>query len=117
MAINVNQYNFDKICDRMKKDFGKIKKGEEEKHSMMLYPMEGNLLKIHRAYPSSNSRSLVEVISLVLFRIKGYLTEEEYDLTRFQSPDNERFVHALLMAFDPFILRNLWEVRLRRMKN
>ncbi len=69
---------------------------------MMLFPMEGNLLKTHRAYPSSNSDRLLEAISLVLFQIKRYLTEEEYDLTSFQSPDNERLVYALLMAFDPF---------------
>ncbi len=102
MKVNVNNYQFDKICTQMKNDFGKIKKGEEEDHGMMLFPMEGNLLKTHRSNPSSNSRRLSEAISLVLFQIKSYLTGEEYNLDSFQSTDNERLVHALLMAFDPF---------------
>jgi len=102
MEINVNQYQFDKVCDQMKKDFGVVKKSEEEKHAMMLFPMEGNVLKIHRTNPSSNSKRLLEAIPLVLFRIKSYLTGEEFNLTSFQSTDNERFVYALLMAFDPF---------------
>lgn len=29
MEINVNQCQFDKICDQMKKDFGVIKKGDD----------------------------------------------------------------------------------------
>ena len=102
MAINVNQYQFDKICDQMKKEYGMVKKGEEEKHAMMFLPMEGNLLKTHRANPSSNSRRLLEAIPLALLRIKSYLTCEEINVARFQSTDNERLVHALLMAFDPF---------------
>jgi hypothetical protein len=102
MANNVNQYQFDKICDQMKKDFGAIKKGEEEKHAMMMFPMEGNLLKTYRTSPSSNSRRLLEAIPLVLFKIKSYLTCEEFNLSSFQSTDNERLVYALLMTFDPF---------------
>lgn len=102
MEIDVNQYQFDKICNQMRKDFGGLKKGEEEKHEVMLFPMEGNLLKMHRANPSSNSRRLLEAIPLALFQIKSYLTGEEFNLTSFQSTDNERLVHALLMAFDPF---------------
>lgn len=110
MAIKVNQYNLDRICDRMKKEFGEMKKGDEGSHAMMLHPMEGNMLKIHRTYPESNSRCAAEAVSMALFRIKGYLTGEEYDLTRFQSEENERLVHAMLMAFDPFTNSNIKEV-------
>jgi hypothetical protein len=110
MAINVNQYQFDKICDQMKKDFGVVKRGEEDKHAMMFFSMEGNLLKIHRSNPSSNSRRLSEAIPLVLFQIKSYLIGEEFDLSSFQSIYNERLVHALLMAFDPFTNEEIKEV-------
>lgn len=48
----------------------KIRKGEEGTYAMLLLPMEGNALKIHREFPESNSRRLREVIALVLFDIK-----------------------------------------------
>lgn len=102
MGIRISQYQFDKICQQMEREFGKIKKGEEEKHTGMLFPMEGNLLKVYWQYPASNSRRLSEAIPLALFQIKSYLTRETYELDVFQSEDNQRLVHALLMAFDPF---------------
>ncbi|WMJ90275.1 hypothetical protein [Anaerocolumna sp. MB42-C2] len=102
MTTKVTQYQFDKICTQMKNQYGTIKKGSEDGHSMMLFPMEGNLLKIHRKNPTANSRRLLEAISLALFQIKGYLTDEEYDISSFQTAENEKLLKALLMAFDPF---------------
>lgn len=32
----------------MEKEFGKIRKGDEETYSMLLLPVESNALKIHR---------------------------------------------------------------------
>ena len=55
----------------MEREFGKIRKGEEETYAMLLLPMEGNVLKIHREFPESNSRRLREAIALALFDIKG----------------------------------------------
>lgn len=101
MAISINTYKFNKVCQEMKNDFGAIRKGDEERYSMLLFPMEGNLLKIRRANPSSNSRRLAEAIPLVLFKVKGYLEGEEYDLSAFESEENLKLAHALLMAFDP----------------
>lgn len=101
--MRVNQYKFEHICSQMEKEFGKIRKGEEEKYTMFLFPMESNLLKVYRKYPSSNSRRLLEAISLVLFHIESRLTGEEYDLSNFKTEDNDRLVHALLMSFDPFV--------------
>ncbi len=63
----------------MGKEYGKIRKGEEEVHSMMLFPMESNVLKIHRTYPGPNSRRLREAIGLVLFDIKSRVSGEEAD--------------------------------------
>ncbi len=102
MSIRVNKYQYDKICDQMKREFGAVKRGEEEQHAMVFFSMEGNLLKTHRAHPSSDSRRLLEAIPLVLFHLMSHLTGEEYDLDGFKSEDNERLAHALLMAFDPF---------------
>ena len=64
-------YQFEKIYSQMEREFGKIRKGEEETYAMLLLPMEGNVLKIHREFPESNSRRLREAIALVLFDVKG----------------------------------------------
>lgn len=100
--MKVNQYQFDKISKHMENEFGKIRKGEEQYHEMMFFPMEGNLLKTYRANSNANSRRLLEAISIVLYQIKEYLDEESYDVKRFKNQDNTMLAHALLMAFDPF---------------
>ena len=55
-------YQFEKIYSQMEREFGKIRKGEEETYTMLLLPMEGNVLKIHREFPESNSRRLREAM-------------------------------------------------------
>lgn len=95
-------YQFEKIYSQMEKEFGKIKKGDEESYAMLLLPMEGNALKIHREFPSSNSRRLREAIALALFEIKDKYTGEISDTDKFRNADNERLEKALLMAFDPY---------------
>ncbi len=94
-------YQFERIYSQMEKEFGKMKKGEEEMYSMLLLPIEGNVLKIHREFPTSNSRRLREAITLVLFDIKEKYTGEKYDTDNFRNEDNERLEKAMLMAFDP----------------
>lgn len=103
-------YQFEKIYVEMEKEYGKIRKGEEESHAMLLFPMEGNALKVHRAYPKSNSRRLREAIGLVLFDIKECVTGEGIDTKRFRDEDNERLEKALLMSFDPFTNEEVREV-------
>lgn len=102
MAVKINQYKFGKICGEMGQKFGRIQKGEEQGYEPILFPMESNVLKVHRNHPSSSGRRMSEAVSLVLFQVKQYLTGEEYDLSTFESEDNKRLVQALLMAFDPF---------------
>lgn len=80
-------YQFERIYSQMEKEFGKIKKGNEEAFGMLLLPMEGNALKIYWSNPSSNSRRLREAIALVLFDIKSCYTGEKYDLKSFASVD------------------------------
>lgn len=98
----MEQYQFEKIYSQMEKEFGKIAKGDEDFHTMNIFPIESNLLKVHRKYPSSNSRRLLEAIALVLFDIKSKYTGETFDLDSFRNEDNARLEHAILMAFDPF---------------
>lgn len=98
----MQQYQFEKIYSQMKKEFGKIRHGEEDFHSMTLFPIEGNLLKTHRQNPASNSRRLREAIALALFDIKSYYTGEEISVDKFRDENNQKLEHAILMAFDPF---------------
>lgn len=86
----------------MGKDFGTIRNGEEQNFSILLFSMEGNVLKVHRQFPSSNSRKLRESIALVLFGIKERVTGISFDTSAFQNEENERLEKALLYAFDPF---------------
>ena len=102
-------YQFEKIYSQMEREFGKIRKGEEETYAMLLLPMEGNVLKIHREFPESNSRRLREAIALVLFDVKGNCSGEKYDTGNFRNEENERLEKALLMAFDPYTNEELKE--------
>ena len=103
-------YQFERIYSQAEKKFGKIKKGEEEAYSMLLFPLEGNVLKIHREYPTSNSRRLREAVALVLFDIKEKYTGEKIDTDKFRNEDNERLEQALLMEFDPYTNREIMEL-------
>ena len=103
-------YQFEKIYSQMGKEFGKMKDGEEELYAMLLAAMEGNALKIHRSYPTSNSRRMREAIALVLFDIKEKYTDEKTDTEKFRNEDNERLEKALLMAFDPYTNAEVMDV-------
>lgn len=98
----MQQYQFEKIFSQMEKEFGKIQRGDEDFHTMMIYPIESNLLKTYRRYPASNTRRLLEAIALVLFDIRSKYTGESFDLSNFRNEDNARLEHAILMAFDHF---------------
>lgn len=106
----MQQYQFEKIYSQMEKEYGKIAKGDEDFHTINIFAMESNLLKVHRKFPSSNSRRLLEAIALVLFDIKSRCTGETFELDSFRNEDNARLEHALLMAFDPFTNEELHAV-------
>ncbi len=72
--------------------------------------MEGNVLKIHREFPESNSRRLREAIALALFDVKGNYSGEKYDTGNFRNEENERLEEALLMAFDPYRNKEIMEL-------
>lgn len=95
-------YQFERIYSQMEKEFGKIRKGEEDVYSMLLFPLEGNALKVHREFPASNSRRLREAIALVLFDIRERCMGDKAGIGQFRNEDNEKLENALLMAFDPY---------------
>ncbi|MCI9123926.1 MAG: hypothetical protein HFH35_07600 [Eubacterium sp.] len=103
-------YQFERVYAQMEKEFGKVRKGEEEFYSMLLLPLEGNVLKIHRKFPSANSRRLREAIALVLFDIMGKCIGETADTDKFRNEENEKLEKALLMAFDPYTNVEIMEI-------
>ena len=88
-----------------RKEFGKIKKGDEGQYEEKLYTFEFNVLGVYRKNPKSNSRRLREAIALALFDVKMRCTGETIDIEKFRNEDNEKLEKALLMTFDP--LKNI----------
>ena len=101
-TIVVNQYKLDSISSKMTKKYGAMKKGDEERYSMLLFCMEGNLLKLHRDVPERNSRRAIEAISMCLLKVDGYLNELEYDVSQFSNEYNQTLCEGLLSSFDPY---------------
>jgi len=93
---------FERISSLMAREFGTIKRGSEEAHAFILQPIEGNLLKMSRKTGNRNGRRVIEAIKIALFTINGYLNDCEYDFSKYLTSENQDFVHAALMAIDPF---------------
>lgn len=106
----MNQAQFEMIIRRMEQRYGRMHKGDEEAHAMVLFAMEGNLLKTHRKHPESNSRRLKEAICLTFHRVNGYLNGKQDDVTKFESTENLLLRDALLQAFDPFTREEIRDV-------
>lgn len=106
----MNQYQFDQVVRRMQQKYGKIKKGDEDSYSMMMFPMEGNMLKKFRRNHAANGRRALEAVTLVLHTIEGYLTGKPADVTSFENTENVELREALLYAFDPFTNDELREI-------
>lgn len=98
----MNQYQFQQIARRMEEKYGKMKKNEEDKYAMLLFPMESNLLKIHRKDPDANSRRLEEAILLALYEVENRLAAEHKDASSYENRENTLLKDALLKSFDPF---------------
>ena len=98
----VDSYKLDRISSRMAKDFGKIPRGGEEMYSFIMHPMEGNMLKLHRAEPSRNGRHAIDAIHMCLLTIDGYINGIEYDFSRIPTEHCNAFYEGLLFSFDPF---------------
>ena len=97
----VNSSTFDRIPARMAKEFGTIARGDEDNYAFALFPMESNLLKANRISRINNGRRAIEAIHICLLTISGYLNQKTYDLSAYITEQNEPYVDALLMSFDP----------------
>ena len=97
----MNTQQFEQIARTMERRYGKIKKGDEERFAMMLFPMESNLLKVWRRHPDSNSHRLDEAILLALHTVKSRTDEGDADTQKYETAENMRLKDALLAAFDP----------------
>lgn len=128
----MTQYQFERIYTNMGKEFGKIRRGQEDEYYQILFSLEEAALLIHREFPTSNSRRMKEAILLVLFDIQSRYTGESPDVSAFRNEDNARLEKGLLMTFDPLtndelrkmveqdndlndpkVLRNYYEVFIR----
>ena len=102
MKKKINLYTFERVSRDMGRKFGAIKKGEEENYSFLLFPMEGNLLKVNRIHQINNGRRALEAVRLCLHMVDGYINQTEYDLDEYITANNRIYLNALLMSFDPF---------------
>lgn len=98
----MNEYQFQQVARRMEQRYGKMKKNEEEGYSMLLFPMESNLLKIYRKNPEANSRRLEEAILLAMHDVEGRITGERKDTVDYENKENMKLKEALMASFDPF---------------
>jgi len=88
MGKYVNNYQLERISSRMAKEFGTMRKGDEEIYGHILLPMEGNLLKLHRKAKSRNGRHTIEAIQMCLLKVDGYIKGIEYDFSNFVNDEN-----------------------------
>lgn len=98
----MNSYQFGQIVRRMERKYGKMRKNEEDRYAMLLFPMESNLLKIHRKDPGANSRRLEEAILLALYEVENRTDEKSTDVSSYENKENRLLKEALLKAFDLF---------------
>ncbi len=98
----MNQYQFQQIVRRMEQRYGKMKKNEEDRYAVLLFPMESNLLKTCRKNPAANSRRLEEAVLLALYDIEGRINGERKDTGSYENRENMMLKEALMKSFDPF---------------
>ena len=97
-----NYSTFERISSNMAREFGTIKRGQEERYAMMLFPIESNLIKVNRRNGVNNGRRAMEAVKISLFTINGYLNGWKYDFGQYLTAENKDYVDAILHAIDPF---------------
>ena len=98
----MNNYQFNQIIRTMKNEHPLMEKGEERRYELFLERIERQIFLVRKKYDSASSIRATEAICLVLFKIKGYLTDKEFDTSNFENEDNLRIRDAILNAIDPF---------------
>ncbi|GEM_PF-283311 len=105
----INSYKFHQVASGMKKEYGSIRKGEEDDYLFELLPMEQAILKF---YVKSEHRiisdmKVMEAIKICLFRIRGYLAGVRYDFGKLVEPESMELADYLAKTFDPFLVEEI----------
>jgi len=105
----VNSYKFHQVASVMKKEFGSIRKGEEDDCLFDLLPIEEAILKfsMNPAHKGINDARVMEAIKLCLFRIRGYLAGVSYDCGKLVEPKSVELADYLSKTFDPFLVEEI----------
>lgn len=103
-------YDLESITGKMKREFGSIARGDENKLFMQLFVIEEVLLKAYLRNPKTNSRRAKEAINVCLLRTKGYLNNKEYDFSGMLDQASLEIADKLSMTFIPFENKELYEV-------
>lgn len=98
----MNQYQFEKIEQRMAKQFGRMKRSELELYVCHMQVMETNMLRVLRKEASIKGDEVRNAILLTLHEINQRLRSEKEEMSEFEADVNLQLKHALLMAFDPY---------------
>jgi len=124
MKKPVKPYDLKRITSRMAQEFGRIYKGQEEKHALMMHSMESNMLKARIKFPDVTGTDAKNAVSMSLMMIRGYINSIEYDLEEYMNDNTKALIHALMMSFDPFTnpeikkilssIRDLEDMQIRR---
>jgi len=106
----VKLYDFETITNRMKKDYGYMKKGTEELYAMLLFPKEEVLLKAYLKNENLNNYKAKEAINSCLFKTKGYIDKINYDCSKFMEPESIELSNNLAKTFIPFENEDIYDM-------
>jgi hypothetical protein len=108
--IKVKKYNLERDPKRLTKEFGTIKRGEEEKYSQILYTIESNLLKLYRQDKKRDSTEALDAINMALLYINSYINELEYDFSLVANDRNTALCEGIKMAYDPYENSEIYDI-------
>lgn len=95
-------YDMKRILSRTEKDFGKIKRGEEEFYNPQLDYIEQEIYRIYSIIPISDYE-LQEIIPAIIYDLKGYIDNKIYDYSDLLSGKLIKYLKELEKLFNPFI--------------
>ncbi len=94
-------YDLKRVIQRASKEFGNIIKGTEDDYNPQLDILEHNIYEIREKYKISDWQ-LRNVISMVIYDIKGLIEDKEYDYQDIASEEENNFARELRYLFNPF---------------
>lgn len=99
-------YDLKRVISRADKEFGKIARGEEDFYNPQLDYIEHAIYEINSKIPISDYE-LQEVISIIIYDLKGYIENKEYDYEDIVDENVIKFSLELEMLFNPFINKDI----------